>query len=355
MKIIHTSDLHVDSPLTAHLPADKVRERRAELFAALSSTVDEAMRLGVRTVIIAGDLFDSDKITKTARRRTLALIAAAKDISFFYLPGNHEEGALLAGEEELPRNLLVFGEEWTYFSSGDTVIVGRSSTAPDMFDTLSLERSKTNVVVLHGELRDRSDFGGVIGRRDAAGKGIDYLALGHYHSYSCERIDDRCVAVYPGTPEGRGFDETGAKGFVLVEDAIAGLSHRFIPRAKRLLHEIRADVSGASDLYTIEKRAESALEGIPSSDLVRLVLTGSRRVGSSPDTAALAARLADRYYFFEVKDETRLLISASDYEHDLSLKGEFIRMVMRDESISEKKKEDVISCGLAALLGEVQL
>lgn len=355
MKILHTSDLHVDSPLTAHLPAEKIRERRAELFSTLSSMVDDAMRLGVRIILIAGDLFDSDKITKTARRRTLALIATAKDISFFYLPGNHEEGALLSGEEALPKNLYVFGEDWSYFSSGDTVIVGRTTTSPDMFARLSLEESKTNVVVLHGELRDRSDTGGVIGRRDAMGKRIDYLALGHYHSYSSERIDDRCTAVYPGTPEGRGFDETGEKGYVIVETAIGGLAHRFVPRAKRLLHEKSVDISGASDLYSIEKRTEAALSDVRSSDLVRVILTGSRRVGFSPDAAALTARFADRYYFFEVRDESRLLINADDYRHDLSLKGEFIRLVMSDSTLSEKKKEDVIACGLTALFGEAAL
>ena len=355
MKIIHVSDLHVDSPLTAHLPADKVRERRAELFAVLSSMLDEATRLGVRIIIIAGDLFDSDKITKTARRRTLALIAAAKEISFFYLSGNHEEGALLSGEDELPQNLFVFGEEWSYFSSGDTVIAGRRATSPDMFDTLSLPKDTTNIVVLHGEIRDRSDFDGVIGRRDATGKGIDYLALGHYHSYSSEQIDQRCIAVYPGTPEGRGFDETGKKGFVLVESGTDGLTHRFIPRAKRTLHEIRVDISGLSNLYAIEKHVETGLSDVGGGDLVRLILTGTRKVGFNPDTAALTARFAERYYFFEVKDETRLLINASDYKHDLSLKGEFIRTVMKDTTMSEKKKEDVISCGLAALLGEVEL
>ena len=145
------------------------------------------------------------------------------------------------------------------------------------------------------------------------------------------------------------------KGFVLIEKSSGTLTHRFVPRAKRILHEIRADISELSDLYAIEKRAETALADVRREDLVRLTLVGARKVGFNPDTAALAARFSDRYYFFEVKDETRLLIKASDYEHDLSLKGEFIRMVMRDDTMSDKKKEDVISCGLAALFGEVEL
>ena len=355
MKILHTADLHIDSPLTSHLSADKVRERRAELFSTLSAMVESSAQSGIRIMIVAGDLFDSDKITKTAKKRTLSLIAAHSEISFFYLPGNHEEGGLISGEEALPENLFLFGEEWTYFASGDLVIAGRSTTSKDMFNTLSLPADKRNIVVLHGELRDRSDEGGVIGKRDAAGKNIDYLALGHYHSYSAERIDDRCTAVYSGTPEGRGFDELGDKGFVLVDSSDTELSHRFVPFARRRLHEIVADVSGASDLYELERRADTALSAIPDSDLVRLILTGYRQVGFSVDTAALDARFGRNFYYFEIKDETRLKISAADYERDLSLKGEFIRLVMADTSLSDRKKEEIIACGLAALLGEAAI
>lgn len=355
MKIIHTADLHIDSPLTSHLSADKVRERRAELFSTLSAMVEAATACGARIMIIAGDLFDSDRITKTARRRTLSLIAAHGEMKFFYLPGNHEETGLISGEDALPENLFVFGEGWTYFASDELIIAGRSTTSADMFETLSLPEDKRCVVVLHGELRDRSEEGGVIGRRDAAGRNIDYLALGHYHSYSAERIDDRCTAVYAGTPEGRGFDETGEKGYVLVEESCGALSHRFIPFARRRLHEIEVDVSEATDLYAIERIAAAALIDVSPADLVRLVLTGRRVVGLNPDLAALTARFAASFYYFEVKDETRLRISAADYERDLSLKGEFIRTVMADDSLTDKKKEEIIACGLAALLGEATL
>ena len=352
MKILHTADLHIDSPLTSHLSADKVRERRAELFSTFSAMVESAAECGIKIMIIAGDLFDSDKITKTARKRTLALLAAHKEISFFYLPGNHEEMGLIAGEDALPENLFLFSKDWSYFASGDLVIAGRSSTSQDMFETLSLPADKRNIVVLHGELRDRSDEGGVIGRRDAVGRNIDYLALGHYHSYSAEKIDDRCTAVYAGTPEGRGFDELGDKGFVLLDSSEAGITHRFVPFARRRLHEVEVDLTDAADLYELERRAASALSAIPDSDLTRLMITGYRQVGFSVDTAALMARFGRNFYYFEVKDESRLKISAADYERDLSLKGEFIRLVRADTTLSDKKKEEIIACGLAALLGE---
>jgi len=145
MKIIHTSDLHIDSPLTTHLSSDKVRERRRELFSTFAAMIDECTRIEARIFIIAGDLFDSARVTKSSRARALGLIEKNSHISFFYLPGNHERTVLL-DSGDLPENLFVFGEGWTYFSSGDLVIAGRQTTSPDMFDTLSLPKEKKNIV-----------------------------------------------------------------------------------------------------------------------------------------------------------------------------------------------------------------
>ena len=355
MKILHTSDLHLESPLTAHLPSGKVRERRAELFAAFSTLIDEAVRAGAELFIIAGDLFDTERITKTARRRILSLVAGNPTIFFLYLPGNHELDALLSGGERLPDNLFVFGEGWTYFTFGNLTVAGRTETAPDMFDTLSLEADRRNVVVLHGELRERSDLGGIIGRRDAAGRNIDYLALGHYHSYSADKIDERCTAVYCGTPEGRGFDEVGEKGFSLAVCDAHGISHGFVRSAKRLLLDIEVDITEANNTYLVLRAIESALIGVRSTDLVRVTLVGEHRLGERPDLLAITARFGERYYCFDIKDKTRLRVSFADYEKDRTLKGEFIRLVMGKDDLSDAEKEEIIDCGLTALYREGEL
>ena len=84
----------------------------------------------------------------------------------------------------LPENLKRFNDDWTYFKLGTVNVIGRCNTKKEMFSELHLNETETNIVVMHGELRDRSDFGGVIGKKDIENLGIDYLALGHYHSYS---------------------------------------------------------------------------------------------------------------------------------------------------------------------------
>jgi DNA repair exonuclease SbcCD nuclease subunit len=90
MKIIHTSDLHLASALSAKLPGAKAASRRRELLANLQRLCSTAMELGASAIIIAGDLFDTAKITRKELDTTLAIIERAENITFFYLPGNHD-------------------------------------------------------------------------------------------------------------------------------------------------------------------------------------------------------------------------------------------------------------------------
>lgn len=352
MKIIHTSDIHLSSPLSTRLPSSKVSERVRELTSTLSNMCSEGLKMGASAMIIAGDLFDSDRITKKQLDSALSIFAAAESMTFFYLPGNHERDLLLRSEAALPKNLLIFGKEWTYFSAGAVTVAGRSETSSDMFDTLTLPEGGKSIVVLHGELRDRSAEGGVIGVKDAMGKGIDYLALGHYHTYSVTEIDRRSVAVYSGAPEGRGFDELGNLGFSLIDVDAFSLTHSFIPFAKRRLHIREVDISGATTTHEAEALIAPAVSDIPPSDLVRVSFIGKRELELRCDTQLITERYAQRFYYFEIKDQSKLLTHAEDYRYDKSLRGEFIRLCLADESLTDAQKEKIIHCGLSALAGE---
>ena len=216
---------------------------------------------------------------------------------------------------------------------------------------LVLEEGKRNIVILHGELADKSDVGGRIGRSEAARLPIDYIALGHYHSYSQERLSDRCTAVYCGTPEGRGFDETGEKGVVMLNVDPYEITHSFIKTCERSLHIIPVDVSTLSNQYLVEKEIENATRGIPTGDIVRVVLTGERNIEAELDTDSISTRFMHRHYYFECKDETSIRISPDAFINDKTLKGEFIRGVFADEELSDDEKQKIVLMGLRALHG----
>lgn len=351
MRILHTSDLHLESSLS-RLPSGKVRERKNELFMTFSRMVAEAERLGVRLFIIAGDLFDGERLTKKATERVADAIERAQDIDFLYLPGNHERLSFIERIGVIPKNLYVFGEDWTYFDYDGVVVAGRSECRADMFESLKLDAENKNIVVLHGGIKEYSGAEDGISLPDAQNKGIDYIALGHYHSYGVSRVDNRAVAVYSGTPEGRGFDEAGDCGFVLVETDDYAISHRFCPFAKRTVRIVEADISTAQRPAEVEDAVAEALDKIPATDLVRVLLVGERSPELSIDLGVLSARYEERFYLFEMRDETRMRIDPEAYKYDKSLKGEFIRLVSAREDIAPALRERIIRCGLSAMIGE---
>ena len=69
------------------------------------------------------------------------------------------------------------------------------------------------------------------------------------------------------------------------------------------------------------------------------------------DLPYLADVLARRFYFADVKDESRLAVDPADYKNDISLKGEFVRVVLASR-LPQEEKDRVLACGLRALLGE---
>jgi DNA repair exonuclease SbcCD nuclease subunit len=366
MKIIHCADLHLDSKLTANLSKEKARERRAELLQTFIDMVEYAKKNNVSAVIIAGDLFDVRNISVTARNTVYSAILNHKDIDFYYLKGNHDADSFLGMLEEIPQNLKLFSENWTSYTlsengCADVVITGAelsTKNANTIYSSLVLDNDKINIVILHGQESSYSskDKAEVININALRNKGIDYLALGHIHSYKEEKLDNRGVFCYSGCLEGRGFDECGQCGFVLLETDSGNkkLERTFVPFAKRNLYTVNIDISGCKNSMEILNRVKSKLDmaGYGSESLLKLVLCGQVDVECEKNTDFIRKQFEDMYYFVKVYDETVFEVDYSAFALDASLKGEFIRTVLSEENLSDEKKAEVIRYGIQALAGE---
>ena len=353
MKLIHCADLHLDSPMESNLSAEQAKERKNEILGTFAKLVQLASDSQVAAILISGDLFDSRHITKRTERYVLDLIRKHPNLYFFYLAGNHDKGSLLSELDESlrPENLCLFGAEWSSYDFGDVVITG--SEEPDL-DSLSLSENKLNIVMLHGQeaTGDRkTDKRDIIRFSKLKGKHVDYVALGHLHTYRTAKIDERCTACYSGCLEGRGFDECGQKGFVLLEIEAGKISQRFVPIARRELHAVTCDITGFTTRMELEELVTAAVKDIPQSSLVKVILTGACPAEQSKDVDYLLTMLSDRFYFAKIYDETRMLIRPEDYRNDISLKGEFVRRVLASD-LSDLEKERVLACGFRALCGE---
>ena len=355
MKFIHCSDIHLDSRMESNLTEAQARERNAEICASFGRLVDEAARQKVAAVLIAGDLFDTERATAQTADYILSRIAGVPEVDFLYLRGNHDETVF--DGMKLPENLKTFSREWTCYRYGDVVITGLEMDAEnclEMYRSLKLSPENINIVMLHGQESTRPGNEQIC-LPMLRGKHIHYLALGHIHSFKCEPLDLQGLYCYSGCLEGRGFDECGDKGFVFLNVESGRVRPQFVPFARRTLRTATVDITGLVKVGQILEAAEQALRNIPRESLVKLTLTGSYTLDTQKDLRFFQKMLEQKFYFLKIKDESRLSIEKGSYEYDISLKGAFIRLVMASDK-SDEQKEQIISYGIRALSGgEVEL
>ena len=353
MKLIHCADIHLGSKMEAYLSGEKAEERRRELRASFTSLLDYAKNNNVAGILLCGDIFDSDRPFKKDKEFFYNAVKNNPEITFFYLRGNHDGEESFTEELE---NLKTFSRNLTTYNFNGVNISGAElgqDNCTSIYSSLRLEGDKLNILMLHGTVGDSSGKD-KINLTKLRNKNIDYLALGHIHSFAEGRIDERGVWAYSGCLEGRGFDEAGEKGFILL-DTDSKITMQFIPFAKRKIHIFNIDISGAQDDYSAYSIVKSNIN-CSKRDIVRAELFGE----ISFDNASLADEIQKRmafenYYLLDVKDRTKRKFDLEKLQGDITLRGEFIRTVLAS-SYSDEEKADIISVGLKALdLREIEI
>jgi DNA repair exonuclease SbcCD nuclease subunit len=338
--------------MESNLTRQQAAERNAELCDTFAKMVNYAAENGVTVIVIAGDLFDTKRIRSTTIGCIQDIIAQHPNIDFLYLRGNHDESEC-SFTSSLPANLKVFSDNWQYHRYDNVVIAGvelAQHNCTSIYTSLKLKKEDVNIVVLHGQESTQPGAEAVCIPL-LKNKQIRYLALGHLHSYKLQPLDHFGQYCYSGCLEGRGFDECGEKGFVLLDIKEDRLRTEFVPFAYRKMHEIRVDITGQTQANRIASLMIAAAKGIAQKDLVKFILCGSYTTETNKDLTYLQNAISSKFYFAKIADESKLFLERSSYENDISLKGEFTRLVM-DSSLSDSEKERIIYAGLQALSGE---
>jgi exonuclease SbcD len=307
--IIHTADIHLDSPL-AGLPEYEGAPHDAVHLAtrrALSNIVNLAIDESADMVIIAGDLYDGaprDQNTGLFLCSELARLRRA-EIEVVIAHGNHDAESVITRRLPLPEGvrtmptkkpgteifadlgIAVHGQGY----SNRAVLTDLSAAYPEPIDGL------LNIGVLHTALTGRDGHApyAPCSKTTLAACEYDYWALGHVHT--AEVIADDPWIVFPGCPQGRGLRETGPKGVTVVEtdgDHVVSVEAHHVDVVRWA--NLTVDVTGAADRQDALALARQALTGaLPSADgrilACRVTLEGAcdahRSLGAYP------ARLTD--------------------------------------------------------------
>ena len=200
LTIVHSSDLHIDA------------SRVTEKFHPLCRVLDTARDQEADVVLLAGDIFDHNRLPLTLLDRTNRLLADA-GLPIVILPGNHDclsaDSVYRRGGIGDPDNVTVIGvhtEEALLLAEFGLEVWGKAHYDYKNMSPLAEPRARTSerqVAVAHGHwIRDHADphRAWLITGEQIAATGADYVALGHWPQ-ATPAGDGSVPAYYSGSPD----------------------------------------------------------------------------------------------------------------------------------------------------------
>ncbi len=359
IKIVHCGDIHIGFKGGNKIYSSR---RRVEVMTTFLKIVEFAKEKQADLFLIAGDLFDSHKISDDVLNQVFEALADFSG-TVFISPGNHDYYSENTFWEqiEMPANVKIFKrDEELVLENLGVRIFGNAFEGPYR-QTSALSRifpndDLINIALLHGDMTGGSSYC-PIAENEIKNSGMDYVALGHIHQRSEVLKAGDTYYAYSGCPEGQGFDETGEKGvyFGTVEKGAAEL--KFIPLCSRQFARESIDISQVSHKNEITEfilRKIKNKYGEKYTDfLYKIALTGESGLNFS--ASELETALGNELYYVKINDKTRAAIKdLTNLTKDSSIKGLFAAKILdKMECSSDEALENALKLGLRAFSEEV--
>ncbi|MFI5253921.1 MAG: exonuclease SbcCD subunit D [Candidatus Limnocylindrales bacterium] len=238
-RLLHIADVHLGA---RHQDlGEAAAQQRERQFAAFRRAIDLGLEERVDAVVVAGDLFDSNQQPRRSVERAAAEFGrlAASGIRTILIPGTHDVydpgsiyrvhdlASLAGGKPDAVMVSVLTPERPEIVLPGlDIVVFGRVAATKRMtesplagFSAAAEARARWRIGLVHGSLRiegkvEMDDI--IFTEAEIAASGLDYLALGHWHSFRQGRAGETTWA-YAGAPEPVAIDQDGAGQVLLVE------------------------------------------------------------------------------------------------------------------------------------------
>ncbi|PEN13539.1 hypothetical protein CRI94_09510 [Longibacter salinarum] len=377
IRLLHLADVHLDTAFEGRT-AELRKHLRESLRTAFERAVDLAIGEPVDVVVIAGDLFDDDRLS-FATEAFLVEQCERLDgagIPVIYSTGNHDPGgsSYRASRIDWPETFMYVDDtepETIDLTGPDGSVVGCVTAAGHASTRESAnlaatfpERSEADlphIGVLHAHVTsaaqvDAHDRYAPCSVDDLEASNYDYWALGHIHQR--QPVNDERTAWYCGNLQGRSPRETGPKGALLVEVEAGNVpSVRPVVLAPTRWETVTlSGLSTVDTLTELEEVARSALLDQLEAGrgdtpalrdvIVRFELTGPSPLASDLDEEEaideLEAILSDHLGVLDAEVRTRDLsppVDVDQFRGETHLAGEVLALLDRlmedDEALAD--------------------
>ncbi|MGX7108144.1 metallophosphoesterase family protein [Facklamia miroungae] len=394
MRFMHFADLHLDSPFAGmQKQYPSLQEVLIQApYKAFHRGVSYAIKEGVDAVIIAGDIYDTQKQTIYAQHAFLKELERLEraEIPVVICHGNHDYLNNQRLFVQYPANVYVFREESIDYIDIKTAeditcrFYGFSYSHRWIHESKAKEfpinpkETDFTVGVYHGELLGQNQIGNYAPFTidDLSSKNYDYWALGHIHQGI--RLSQFPLIQYAGSPQGRNRLETGEKGaYIVTFNEDRNVDSEFIHLAEIEWKDEKIECQenwqinellwAINDL--VDNYKDEVDKGLPSK-IISLTLTNAQRLPidlqeqiekGEIETILTEPQSTEQFAIIvRVKLERQMVLDA--FEYDQTLKASFKEACLEmakgsayKESLEEMFDHPVIKQRMPDLISDEEL
>jgi len=229
IKILHTADLHLGMRFASRGYTPQLQESLSKArFETLNTLIKVANKEQSDLLVIAGDLFDSVRVSRGDILRAATLLKDFEGRLVLVLPGNHDyiqksddpiwpnlinnasQNTILLSEPK-PYDLGMHGLDLTIYPAPCTSKHSKTNVVGWVPKYTKDKKTSLTVGIAHGSLEGLSpDFNQdyyPMSKKELQTAGVDLWLMGHTHTrYPNEAEGTQARIFFPSTPEPDGFD-----------------------------------------------------------------------------------------------------------------------------------------------------
>ncbi len=320
MKALICTDVRLGSFCSENLEVKLSRKWQKYRTEALHDLFDIATQTGATYIAIFGQLFGQNRTSESVIDSLLDAIKEEKHIHFLIFV-DQLESERVSYRNDLPENLHL-------------MCTGSS----DMYlDEDVAARIDKGVIELQ--------FG------DYSTVRVGKNELGAYCIYGIEGANEKEILSFEPT----GYDDaqTSRYGYSVLEwNADKIISFVEHGHSRFVYETVEIKIQPEDSQREMLRKIMAAVSQFKHETFLRINLRGRSAFGLMINGNEIKAQLQNRLFHVEVFDSTVMDIDEESFNNDISLRSEFIRLALQDDSVSESERNRLICCGWNVLNGK---
>ena len=318
MKILLCSDVRLGAVCTENLDVKLSHKWQAARTEKLADLIDQAAQNNAAYVALFGNMFGQDRVSESVID---ALFRAVKE------DGNIQVLAFLIADEfnriayrnDVPENLHLICTQTADSYTDDNIALRIDK------GVVELQLADNDPIFIKKELES------------------GFVVSGLKENQSIPSFE----------PVGFEDAEGLVCGYGILEWADEELGQYVITKNQKYAYKaIELKILPGDGQKEILRKINAAVKDVNIDTFLRIAIVGRSAFGLTLNGDALEAQLQNRIFFVEVYDNTIMDIDEEAFENDISLRSEFVRLALQDDSLSEAERNRLISCGWNALNGK---